>query len=69
VRRRLCLAVALLFGACATTENARTTAFLKDAHECESDADNQLREVGRVDPGIRLLFFRSCMVLRGWPGE
>jgi uncharacterized lipoprotein YmbA len=37
------VAIALLLGACAMTEDSRTTAFLKDARECELDADAQLR--------------------------
>ncbi len=60
------MAIALLFGACAMTEDSRTTAFLKDARECEGDADAQLRTVSQTDQGIRMLFLQSCMALRGW---
>jgi uncharacterized lipoprotein YmbA len=61
------VAVALLLGACAMTEDSRTTAFLKDARECELDADAQLRTVSQTDEGIRRLLLQSCMALRGWP--
>lgn len=61
------MAVALLLGACAMTEDSRTTAFLKDARECELDADAQLRTVSPADQGIRMLLLQSCMALRGWP--
>jgi uncharacterized lipoprotein YmbA len=61
------VAVALLLGACAMTEDSRTTAFLKDARECELDADAQLRTVSPADQGIRMLLLQSCMALRGWP--
>lgn len=61
------MAVALLLGACAMPEDSRTTAFLKDARECELDADAQLRTVSPADPGIRMLLLQSCMALRGWP--
>ena len=62
-------AAALLLGACVTAEDAATTAFLKDARECELDADDQLRSMGQTDQGIRVLLLRSCMALRGWTGE
>ena len=61
------MAAALLLGACAMAEDSRTTAFLKDAHECELDADAQLRTVSQADQGIRMLLLQSCMALRGWP--
>jgi uncharacterized lipoprotein YmbA len=61
------VAVALLLGACAMTEDSRATAFLKDARECELDADAQLRTVSQADQGIRMLLLQSCMALRGWP--
>jgi len=59
----------LLIGACATGERSRETAFLRDARECEEDADVQLRNAGRADHSIRFLFFQSCMMLRGWQVE
>jgi hypothetical protein len=49
------------------TEDSRTAAFLKDARECELDADAQLRTVSQADQGIRMLLLQSCMALRGWP--
>jgi hypothetical protein len=49
------------------TEDSRTTALLKDARECEMDADAQLRTVSQADQGIRMLLLQSCMALRGWP--
>ena len=55
--------------ACATAGRDRDTALLRDARECEADADSQLQNAGRNDPGIRLLFFQSCMGLRGWQIE
>ena len=61
------MAVALVLGACAMTEDSRTTAFLKDARECELAADAQLRTVSQADQGIRILLLQSCMALRGWP--
>jgi len=61
------VAVALLLEACAVTEDSRTTAFLKDARECELDADAQLSNMSQADQGIRILFLQSCMALRGWP--
>jgi uncharacterized lipoprotein YmbA len=68
VRRRPWLvAVAFLLGACAMTEDSRSTAFLKDARECEMDADAQLKTVSQADQGIRMLLVQSCMALRGWP--
>jgi uncharacterized lipoprotein YmbA len=61
------VAVALLLGACAMTEDSRTTAFLRDARECELDADAQLKTASQTDEGIRVLLLQSCMALRGWP--
>jgi len=49
------------------TVDSRTTAFLKDARECEQDADAQLSNMSQADQGIRMLFLQSCMALRGWP--
>jgi hypothetical protein len=65
-RRPWLVAVAVLLGACALTEDSRSTAFLKDARECEMDADAQLRTVSQSDQGIRMLLLQSCMALRGW---
>ena len=66
----------VLLCACATTERDRATAqrerdtaLLRDARECEADADSQLQNAGQSDPGIRLLFFQACMGLRGWQSE
>ena len=66
-RRPWLVVVAVLLGACAMAEDARTTAFLKDARECEVDADAQLKTVSQADQGIRMLLLQSCMALRGWP--
>jgi len=66
-RRPWLVAVALLLGACAMTEDSRSTAFLKDARECEMDADAQLRTVSEASQGIRMQLLQSCMALRGWP--
>ena len=66
-RRPWLVAVALLLGACAMSEDSRSTAFLKDARECEMDADAQLKTVNQADQGIRMLLLQSCMALRGWP--
>jgi uncharacterized lipoprotein YmbA len=66
-RRPWLVAVALLLGACAMTEDSRSTAFLKDARECEMDADAQLKTVSEADQGIRMLLLQSCMALRGSP--
>jgi hypothetical protein len=70
MRRRLAGLVLLAsLTACATAERDRETVLLRDARECEADADAQLQNAGQVDPGIRLLFFQACMSLRGWQGE
>jgi hypothetical protein len=73
MRRLACSAILVLLTACATapatTERDRETALLRDARECEADADAQLRNAGQDDPGIRLLFFQACMALRGWRSE
>jgi hypothetical protein len=70
MRRRLAGLVLLAsLTACATAESDRETVLLRDARECEADADSQLQNAGQVDPGIRLLFFQACMSLRGWQGE
>ena len=70
MRRRLAGLVFLAsLTACATAERDRETVLLRDARECEADADSQLQNAGQVDPGIRLLFFQACMSLRGWQGE
>jgi hypothetical protein len=70
MRRRLAGLVLLAsLTACATAEGDRETVLLRDARECEADADSQLQNAGQVDPGIRLLFFQACMSLRGWQGE
>ena len=53
----------------ATAQRERDTALLRDARECEADADSQLQNAGQSDPGIRLLFFQACMGLRGWQSE
>jgi uncharacterized lipoprotein YmbA len=66
-RRPWLVAVALLLGACAMAEDSRSAAFLKDARECEMDADAQLKTVSEADQGIRMLLLQSCMALRGWP--
>ena len=66
-RRPWLVAVAVLLGACAMTEDSRSTAFLNDARECEMDADAQLKTVNQTDQGIRMLLLQSCMALRGWP--
>jgi hypothetical protein len=55
--------------ACASAERDRDTALIRDARECESDADVQLASAGQNDPGIRLLYFQACMSLRGWRTE
>jgi hypothetical protein len=77
MRRLAWLAVLLVLTACATDralvertrQRDRDTALLRDARECEEDADDQLRNAGQDDPGIRLLYFRACMGLRGWQVE
>ena len=58
-----------LLTACASAERDRETALLKDAQQCEAEADTQLQNAGPIDPGIRLLFFQACMGLRGWQSE
>jgi hypothetical protein len=70
MRRRLAwLALLGLLTACATAQRDRETALLRDARECEADADAQLKHAGPTEPGIRLLFFQACMSLRGWQSE
>ena len=70
MRRLVWMAAAVwLSGACATSDRARDAAFVRDARECEEDADTQLKNAGQSDPSIRLLFFQSCMTLRGWPSQ
>ena len=75
MRRLAWLVVLLLLTACATDRaivernRDRDTALLRDARECEEDADDQLRNAGQDDPGIRLLYFQACMGLRGWQVE
>ena len=41
------------------TEDSRSTAFLKDARECEIDADAQLKTVSQADQGLRMLLLQS----------
>jgi uncharacterized lipoprotein YmbA len=43
MRRLAWIAVLTLLTACATAEPDRETALIKDARECEEDADVQLR--------------------------
>jgi hypothetical protein len=69
MRRLAWIAGLALLTACASTQRDRETALLKDAKECEADADAQLQNAGQDDPGIRLLFFQACMGLRGWRSE
>jgi hypothetical protein len=78
MRRLAWIAAMVLLAACAATERDRATpqrdrdrdtALLRDARECEADADSQLQNAGQGDPGIRLLFFQACMGLRGWQSE
>jgi hypothetical protein len=69
MRRLAWIAVLALLTACASAQRDRETALLKDAKECEADADAQLQNAGQNDPGIRLLFFQACMGLRGWQSE
>jgi hypothetical protein len=69
MRRLAWIALLALLTACASTQRDRETALLKDAEECEADADAQLQNAGQDDPGIRLLFFQACMGLRGWQSE
>jgi len=76
-RLALIAGLALLAGCAPTGANApratpkidRDTALLRDARQCEEDADAQLQNAGQIDPGIRLLYFQSCMGLRGWQTE
>ena len=68
--RRWAWIIALItLAACASAERERQMALLRDARECEEDADAQLQNAGQGDPGIRLLFFQACMALRGWQSE
>ena len=69
MRRLAWIASIVVLSACATADPARETALLRDARECEEDADNQLRSAGQVDHGLRLLFFKACMTLRGWSSQ
>jgi hypothetical protein len=69
MRRRALVVLLALLTACTNAERDRETALLRDARECESDADLQLGSAGQNDPGIRLLFFQACMSLRGWRSE
>ncbi len=69
MRRLVWIAVLAALAGCATSEADRETALLKDARECEAEADTQLQNAGQGDPTIRLLFFQACMSLRGWRGE
>ena len=76
MRRLVWIAVLALLAACATTardretaQRDRDTALLRDAGECEAEADAQLGNAGQGDPGIRLLYFQACMGLRGWQTE
>ena len=70
-RRLAGLALLMLVSGCATapTQRDRDTALLRDAQECEADADGQLEQAAQTDPGLRLLFFQACMSLRGWQSE
>jgi hypothetical protein len=69
--------LALLAGCAASGANVpraapapdRDTVLLRDARECEEDADAQLQHAGQIEPGIRLLYFQACMGLRGWQTE
>src|SRR5262245_66674145 len=77
--RRLALiaCLALLAGCAATGANGprailktdRDTALLRDARECEEDADAQLQNAGQIDPGIRLLYFQAHAGLPVWEPE
>lgn len=69
MRRWAWVAALTMVVACASTERDRQTALLRDARECEEDADAQLQNAGQNDPGIRLLYFQACMSLRGWQSE
>jgi hypothetical protein len=69
MRHLVWIAVLALLTACASVQRDRETALLKDAKECEADADAQLQNTGQNDPGIRFLFFQACMGLRGWQSE
>jgi hypothetical protein len=78
MRRLASIAGLALLAGCATTSALtprsspapdRDTALLRDARECEEDADAQLQNAGQIDPGIRLLYFQACMGLRGWQIE
>jgi len=69
MRRLAWIAVLALLTGCATAERGPETALVRDARECEADADAQLQNAGQRDPGIRLLFFQACMGLRGWQSE
>ena len=65
------LAILMLVSGCAAApaQRERDTALLRDAQECEADADGQLETAAQTDPGLRLLFFQACMSLRGWHTE
>jgi len=69
MRRLAWIVLVALVTACASAHRDRETALLRDAKECEADADAQLQNAGQNDPGIRLLFFQACMGLRGWQSE
>jgi outer membrane biogenesis lipoprotein LolB len=63
------LVVSLLLTACGSTSPTREATLLRDASECEADADRQLQGLDQADNTVRILFFQSCMMLRGWPGR
>ena len=66
---RWALVAAVLLGGCAASRNDREVALLLDARQCEEESDDQLRAVEHKDSTVRMLFFQSCMALRGWQGR
>jgi len=61
MRRLAWIVLVALVTACASAQRDRETALLRDAKECEADADAQLQNAGQNDPGIR-----SCSSRRVW---
>lgn len=67
---RWAVVAAVVVAGCASAEHNTASALLDDARECEVASNEQLRGSGHgSDTTIRMLFFRSCMALRGWTDD
>lgn len=69
IRKASLLSVAVLLGGCAATPAiARHEARVRDAWQCEIEAEEYLRATQNAND-LRYLMIESCMAMRGHPSR